>query len=86
MAEDAWGYVEDDEFDDGGYNDLGPMGGGHQQEATQDDGRSTDDYLQDAVRNLIETEELGEEGLAMLARQREMLDNIKNNVDRMDRY
>ena len=81
--EDAWGYVEDDEYDDDYGADAGGYGGAAAQEHV-DDGRSTEDFLGDAVRNLIETEELGEEGLAMLAEQREMLKNIKGNVDRMD--
>lgn len=87
MEEDAWGYVEDDEYDDnygaGGTAAGGGYGSTSAQEQENDD-RTTDDFLGDAVRNLIETEELGEEGLAMLAAQREMLANIKNNVDRMD--
>lgn len=84
--EDAWGYIEDEDYDDG--YDAGGGGGYGASSATaqqqEDDGRTTDDFLGDAVRNLIETEELGEEGLAMLAAQREMLQNIKGNVDRMD--
>lgn len=55
--------------------------GGYQAQEQQ---RSTDDYLADAIRNLNETEELGEDTLADLGRQREMLDNIQNNVTRMD--
>jgi len=83
---DVWGVDDDDEgnpFDDdygssnGGYDDFR---GQDQQQQT----RSTDDYLREAVGNLVETEELGQEGLAHLAGQREVLDNIRNNVSRMD--
>lgn len=87
---DAWGGGYDDDYNDanpfdepsGGYNNNNDSRGGHQ--AQQQDTRTTDDYLREAIGNLVETEDLGEEGLAHLAAQREVLDNIKNNVSRMD--
>ena len=77
--EDAWGYVDDDDYDDDYGNDMGASAVAQEKQ----DERTTDDFLGDAVRNLIETEELGEEGLRMLAEQREVLGNIQKNVDRM---
>eukprot|EP00591_Stephanopyxis_turris_P001856 CAMPEP_0195519362 /NCGR_PEP_ID=MMETSP0794_2-20130614/14604_1 /TAXON_ID=515487 /ORGANISM="Stephanopyxis turris, Strain CCMP 815" /LENGTH=259 /DNA_ID=CAMNT_0040648501 /DNA_START=36 /DNA_END=812 /DNA_ORIENTATION=+ len=79
---DAWGYVDDGEYDD----DYGGAGYSQSSRTAQvkEEGPTTEDFLSDAVRNLLETEELGEEGLAMLAEQREVLGNIKRNVDRMD--
>ena len=83
---DAWGAEEyDDDFGDGNpFDEPRGGGGGSERQAQQQEERTTDDYLREAIGNLVETEEMGEEGLAHLAAQREVLDNIKNNVTRMD--
>ena len=81
---DAWGSNNDDSnpFDDEFDNNEEQIGEIRRQ--VQED-KTTDDYLYDTIRTLTETEDLGEEALAHLSAQRETLDHIKDNVDRMDR-
>ncbi len=81
---DAWGNADYDDDDSNPFGRSSPPARGGAQQAQQQDYRTTDDYLREAIGNLVETEDMGGEALAHLAAQREMLDNMQNNVRRMD--
>lgn len=65
------------------YNGAEVDANGGSAVAQQMDTRTTADYLREAYGDLVEAEEVGNENLAELGAQREVLQNIGRNVDRI---
>lgn len=74
-----WGEETGEDLYNGA--EVGPDGGRQVEE--QVDTNTTADYLREAYGTLVEAEDVGNENLAELGAQREVLQNIGRNVDRI---